>query len=219
MRRRTQQGFTLLEILIVVAIILIMAAVAAPYIIRSVRRLQATTSARSIATILQTARYEAIKRNQRVATLWVAGSATQGSTYGVDINGNGAIDTNEPYTVLSPRSDFFYSWSPGSYFPLVYPWSNGLPADYTVVGCPGGYSFFDGSFQSGSYFALTFSPQGTVVTNASGAWQLSPTIQGVQLMRGTWWDTDYEFYLITVTPSGTIKLWWLSNAEWTWRPL
>lgn len=64
-------GFTILEILIVVAIILIMSAVAAPSISRTIRNYTIRGAADGVATEIQTARMRAIKKNVNFGTVFV----------------------------------------------------------------------------------------------------------------------------------------------------
>ena len=65
------EGFTILEILIVVAIILIMSAVAAPSISRTIRNYTIRGAADAVVTEIQTARMQAIKKNVNFGAVFV----------------------------------------------------------------------------------------------------------------------------------------------------
>lgn len=76
MPRREPAGFTLIEVLMVVAIIATMAAVALPAIARFLRNYQIRGAAQQVAAEIQTARLQAIKRNVNFGVVFLVRSAT-----------------------------------------------------------------------------------------------------------------------------------------------
>lgn len=64
--RRTQHGFTVLELMIAAAVVGVLSAIAAPSMMEFVRANKLSTVARQLDADLLVARREAIKRNQRV---------------------------------------------------------------------------------------------------------------------------------------------------------
>lgn len=95
--RRAARGFTAIELMVVVAIVAILTAVAAPYMGQMVRAQRLRTSAFDVFASLTLARSEAIKRNVAVTMAPVGGDWTKGWTI-KDANNNllksqGSIDT------------------------------------------------------------------------------------------------------------------------------
>jgi type IV fimbrial biogenesis protein FimT len=63
--RRNSKGFSLVELLAVIAIILILAVLTTPNILRAVRTYRLTSASREVASLLQRARYDAVRLNRR----------------------------------------------------------------------------------------------------------------------------------------------------------
>lgn len=200
---RKQKGFSLVEMLVVVAIIMVLSAMAAPTLLRSIRRYQTETSVRSVANILSRARYEAINRNQRIPTLFrTPVQATEGARYGIDINRNGTLDAGEPFIILNRQVTFYFN----NTTPIA--WGTFQFPDYNIVTAP-----------SAPPWSMSYSAQGTLLTQSGGVWNLAPNVQGIALMQGTFADTNWEIWLITVTPAGRIRTWMYANNTGTWRPV
>ncbi len=74
---RSTQGFTLIEVMVVVSLISIMLMLAAPTISLWLQNIRIRNSTEAMLNGLQTARMEAMRRNTRV-TLWLVSSTTSG---------------------------------------------------------------------------------------------------------------------------------------------
>src|SRR5205823_2645935 len=98
---RPQQGFSLAELMVVVAIILMISAVAVPNVIRGMRLLRLRSTATNAVGIVQQARQLAARnnRNYQVILSVVPGSAIPALC--VDLNADAACNRGEPLTPLA----------------------------------------------------------------------------------------------------------------------
>lgn len=205
--RRQQAGFTLYELLVVITIILIIAAIATPTLMRTIRNYQMEAAARQVSNMILTARYEAMRRNRRVCTLYQqVGGETR---FGLDINGPDkdpcddaapTLDANDPFTVTQ-RTIMWYR--------------NGIPAISGQNGLPVAYDEPSEATAPNPRYRITFSPRGTVAVFGGGAWNLATTVQMIELWRMVG-NSDVDRILITVTPMGRTKLyrWDYGGNQW-----
>ena len=202
MRRRAPNGFSLTELMVVTGIIVLLAAIATPTLLRSIRTYQLESSGRQIGNMILRARYEAMQRNQRVCAAFarVGGEARYGLEPGNEVCDVGAptVDTTGPFVVT----------------PNVVQWfNNDNPTLPPLGGLPAGYNTAATAMAPASY-RVTFSPRGTVVTSVGGVWSLATQVQMISLVRNT--PGDFDAVLVTVTPVGRIKLyrWRIYNIAW-----
>jgi prepilin-type N-terminal cleavage/methylation domain-containing protein len=107
-RKNGSRGFSLIELLVVSAIILVVAAVATPTIMRSLGTYRLGGSASDVATIVQRTRYEAVKRNTSVTC---RGRQVNGLwNVWIDSDNDSNIDANES-VILLPRGTNFLAGS------------------------------------------------------------------------------------------------------------
>jgi len=74
--RSTTAGFTLIETLIVVALIAILAGVSAPVVAGGMARYNLTTAGQQVASTIRSARFQAVGRNTDVRVVFNAGAGT-----------------------------------------------------------------------------------------------------------------------------------------------
>jgi len=199
MRQRTERGFSLLEMLAVVTILLILGAMSAPTLLRSIRRYQLESACRQVGNILVQTRYEAMRQNRRITTVFKQAPGSLSGAFGIDYNDNGVLDANEPRAQL-PSNMWVYIWTWDGPYWVSAP-------DYTNTALS---------------TRITFAPDGTVVRQVGGTWQIANNIPGVYMWRypyeANWTLNDYFF--VTVTPAGRVRLWKYSMAPpWGWRPM
>src|SRR5437762_12996975 len=94
-----REGFSLIELLIVVAISMIAAAMALPLVSNAVNQIHLSSSATDYANLLQLARMRAVEDDPyyQVQTTTLSGDPI---AY-VDINNNGSYDTGEPMMLFA----------------------------------------------------------------------------------------------------------------------
>lgn len=130
-RSKSKAGFTMVELMIAVAIIGIMAAVATPGIIAWLPNYRLKSAARDLYAALQNARLLAVKNNTTVQVVF--GPPANPNAYLIDLNGNGVVDLPGEYQVnlTGYGSGVAFGFPPG-----LVSWSGGAVA--TSVTFPGG---------------------------------------------------------------------------------
>lgn len=162
-----QRGFTLIELLVTLSIAAILLTVAVPNFITFVQNSRLATQANDVVTMLNYARSEAVKRNQRIT---VCSRATNTSCAGttnwdsgllvfVDSNGDGVKDPGED--VLQVRQGLEGSNTLQTGLTRVTYQSNGLLFGF---GANGTFRLCD-SRGTASARAIVVSNQGRVRTN------------------------------------------------------
>jgi prepilin-type N-terminal cleavage/methylation domain-containing protein len=138
------KGFSLIELLIVVGIIMVVSAIAIPNFVLMVYNAQLNSAASSLAGLMQQARILAATQNPATPYQIRYAQVQDKQAAFIDLNGNGVMDAGEPVVVF-----------PGSVAPTATApnGDNGSPTAYEN----------DADSGSGSYdnsFTLAFSPRG-----------------------------------------------------------
>lgn len=200
------RGFSLIELLIVVGIILVLSAIATPSLFRAIRSYQLESSGRQVGNMLLRARYEAMQRNRRVCAVF--NRVGPEGRYGLDLVGGDAepcddaspqLTGNEPYIYTNNFVNWWFNDNP------VYPPLNGLPAGYNTAA----------TIVPPARFRVVFSPRGTIVQpGLGGTWIMATQTRMICLVRNI--PSDFDAVLVTVTPVGRIKLyrWRIYNTAW-----
>ena len=141
-RRRLQQGFTLMELLIVIAIVGIISAIAAPAIFNIHDRYQLRASATEVLSAFKKAQSEAVKRNTRVGITMNTGTGVctvfvdDGGTLGVGANNIKQDSTEQTVYSTTAQTGISLANDGTSPFPLV-PLGSGNPSmEYSSAGFP-----------------------------------------------------------------------------------
>lgn len=193
------RGFTLLEMLVVVAIMIITMAISAPTLLKTLRVYRLENVTRGVATILQRTRYEAVQRNRRLGTAGTWPTAAGLARFGIDLDDSSALEANEPSVQASPGLWF---WS----FP---------PFWMTQCGVPTGYTNWTSS-PPPNFWRITFTPRGTVAREnppGSGNWVDANQVNLVTLWQ---WDAGEPFMwrweTVAVTPAGRVRVFRFMNV-------
>lgn len=99
-RQSGNSGFSMMEMVLTVAIVLILAAIALPDFTRAYRTYQLNSSATQLAELLKLTRYDAIHRNKPVD--FQVQPTAAGWTAWDDSNNNGLLDVNETQVPVIP---------------------------------------------------------------------------------------------------------------------
>lgn len=194
---RPPRGFSAVELLTVVAIFLIVAAIAIVNVQRTVRNVRLHGSETDYANLLQNARMRAVK-DDRFYTVLTRGGASP-IAY-VDINGSGTYDLGEPEAAFRPNTapaDLAAGPAVANLKSQFLPPTPSAQASLAIGGGP-----------------PTFGPRGLPCTPVGGACPyLTPTsfITFIQ-------DTNGGWAAVTVTPAGRIREWAYDSTANSWSP-
>jgi prepilin-type N-terminal cleavage/methylation domain-containing protein len=149
---RQRRGFTLLETLIVVAIMGIIMAIGIPNLMAIFRRAKLTGMAQETVEVLRRGRYEAIRRSANVCVAQMNGSGSMPSRFGgfVDIDGDCIFDSPEDQPILG----LFFDVKEGTAWmgPAGTPDVTGFPVvtgEGRVGFAPNGVATIAGAFRIG----------------------------------------------------------------------
>ena len=92
-------GFSMIELLAVMAVILVVSAISTPSFMRAYQYYQVSNAATSMGNVIKYTRYEAIRRNTPINC--VIGPAPVGTIAWTDSNGNGVADNVEQQLTFS----------------------------------------------------------------------------------------------------------------------
>lgn len=183
------RGFSLIELVIALALILIVTAVAVPSLMRVAKNYQLSASASQLSGILKFSRSEAIRRNtlvscqiQQMGTDWILW---------VDSNGNGVADAAETQVLVGGNTTLL----PGA----------SAPNPTALTGALGVSSL---TVLSGSNGSVRFDPRGAVNFGAG-----VPTVYVLYIGNPS--EPDYGYLAVIVLPSGVTQLWGSSSSgDW-----
>jgi type IV fimbrial biogenesis protein FimT len=100
-RRGPRDGFSLVELVLSLAVLLVITTLAIPVVVRSLQSYQLNSTASQLAGMLKFAKFDAIRQNTAVSCQIVWDSTNANSLVWVDSNGNGRPDGAEPQLVIA----------------------------------------------------------------------------------------------------------------------
>jgi prepilin-type N-terminal cleavage/methylation domain-containing protein len=191
-----RRGFSLVELVVVVALIMILSAFAVPQVMNNIRSYQLTSAASQVADAIKFTRSEAIRRNVNVACL----ASASGSTWmvGTDSNGDGTLETSERHFQMTGMTQFLPSSDVATAGSL--PTALNVPA-VTVLSA------------SSSTQKISFDPRGAV--NFAGSAGGATTVY-VLYVGPTGTTQDYR--AVVVMPSGQTQVWGTTGQS-TWHQI
>jgi len=191
-RRSPRNGFSLVELVLSLAVLLIITTLAVPVVVRSLQSYQLNATASQLAGMLKYAKFDAIRQNTQV-TLMIRPSSGNWNVW-VDSNGDGIRDGAEPEMIIS-----------GSQTLLV---ASAAPSPSHILASlgPGGSSL-PWMVLSGSSADITFDQRGVLVYPGAA------TVYALYLGNPN--DPSSGYRAILTLPSGAVQVWAAaSNGNW-----
>ena len=181
------RGFSTVELGTTVAIILITAAITVPNAVKATNTYSVNNTAFSVSSLIQRARYEAIKQNTKISCYF----QTSPLAVWVDVNGTGSFSANDPKFVYPSQVQ-----AGGSSAPSYGSMNFSSTTDPTTLG----RITFD------SRGAVDYS--GTTPPNTPTVWVLSFSLNG---------DSSYGYKAVSVEPLGRTKIWTAPAGSTSWQ--
>jgi prepilin-type N-terminal cleavage/methylation domain-containing protein len=195
--RRKQRGFSLLEVVICLSIIMIVSAIIAPRLMNGIYTVRLRYAAYDMSGAIQKARIESVRRN-RFISMQQAVLPGNAIDYYVDLNGNNLIDPSDPQVVIPQGTNVFFGAGSGAPGEAAFIVSLGFVPDATGV-------------------LPRFNARGLpCIPNAANQCPALPNggfvyfLSNAQAMGGTFvaWSS------VVVTPSGRVQVWAYDGAAW-----
>lgn len=190
-RRSPRNGFSLVELVLSLAVLLVITSLAIPVIVRSLQSYQLNSSAAQLAGMLKFTKFDAIRQNTKVSCQ-IAQSGGNWLVW-VDSNGNGIRDGAEPEMVLTGGETLLSAGSVPS------------PAPITATLGPG-FSNFSWVVLSGSNSSILYDQRGVIDAYVVYA-----------LYLGNPNSPSVGYRAIIALPSGAVQVWSGSSSGNWWR--
>jgi type IV fimbrial biogenesis protein FimT len=194
-RFTSHNGFSLVEMVVSIAVLLILAAVAMPSLTRAFASYQLNDAAARLAGIIKFTRYEAIRLNKPV-DCQIQQSGAGWLVYG-DTNRNHLPDPGETQDAITGQN-------------TLLPIGGAIPSPGPIVAALGS-SGLPLTTISGANAVVTFDARGAVI-NAGGA-----TVNFVSVLYlGSGSGADAGFRAVVLLPSGVVQI-WTAPAGGVWQ--
>jgi type II secretory pathway pseudopilin PulG len=194
--RRATAGFSVVELVMSICVMLILTALAIPSLMRSMRAYQLNSAAASVSDMLKFTRFEAVRRNTQINLQFTQNGPSWNVWTDSFVAGNGGpIDPRDKQQVI------------GGY-PTLLP-SGTAPPPGAISAALGGTTPIP---LSGNNCSVTFDARGAVRQAIGGALAGSPYVFYV----GNANDTDSGYRAVVLLPSGSTQT-WTAPAGGPWR--
>jgi prepilin-type N-terminal cleavage/methylation domain-containing protein len=196
-KSRHARGFSLVELLVVLGIIMVVSGMAVPQVVATLRSYQVTSAAYQVADAIKFSRFEAIRRN--TTTSFLASPLGTRWAVGTDSNGNTTLDVSERQYDMNGNMTLLTA--------AAVPTSVTLAAALNV----GAVTVLSGN---AAVKAIAFDPRGAVNFAASAGGVATVYVFYV----GPAFQSTQDYRAVVVMPSGLTQV-WTGNALTAWRQL
>lgn len=176
-------GFSVVELVVSICVLMILSAIAIPTLMRSLRAYQLNDAATRLASMLKFTRFEAVRRNTQVNFLMQTSGT--GFLVGTDSNNDGTLQPTEKQELIAG-------------FATVI--SSGAPPPTAILAALGASSLTP---VSGNNATITFDARGAIRTAIGGS--VSSNVYVFYI--GSVIDPDPGYRAVILLPSGTTQVW------------
>jgi type IV fimbrial biogenesis protein FimT len=190
LRRSPRNGFSLVELVLSLAVLLVITTLAIPVVVRSLQNYQLNSTASQLAGMLKFAKFDAIRQNTSVSCQ----IKQSGANWIVWVDSNGDLIANgaEPQMII------------GGSFTLLPAGSVPSPASITATLGPG-FSHYSWVVLSGSNTSIKYDQRGVIDAGAVYA-----------LYLGSASDPNVGYRAIITMPSGAVQV-WTADSTGNWQ--
>lgn len=193
--RRAAAGFSMVELVVSVCVLLVLTSLAIPSLMRSLRAYQLNNAAANVSDMLKFTRFEAVRLNRQISFLMLANGPSW--LIGTDSNINGKLDPAEKQQLITG-------------YPTLL--SDGIaPSSATISSALGGTAPTALIPLSGANGSVTFDARGAV-RQGNGALASNPYVFYVGNLN----DTDSGYRAVVLLPSGSVQV-WTAQQGGPWR--
>lgn len=194
--RRATAGFSMVELVVSICVMLVLTAMAIPSLVHSLRGYQLNSAAASVSDMLKFTRFEAVRRNTQInLQLTQSGPSWLVWTDSFGAGNGGPIDPRDKQQVVAG-------------YPTLLP-AGVAPAPSAISAALGGAAL---NTLSGANGSVTFDARGAVRQGIGGAVSGSVYI----FYLGNAIDSDSGYRAVVLLPSGGTQIWTAPNGG-PWR--
>ena len=188
-RRSRNGGFSMVELAVSLAVLMILTAIAIPALMRSFRTYQLNDAASRLADMLKFTRFEAVRRNKQINFLILPAANGIDWIAGTDSDGDGAIGPREKQILLNGVVTLLPAGAP--------------PGPASIIAKLGSTTSL--TTLSGAAASVTFDARGAV----------NPLLAYVMYL-GSPNNPDFGYRAVILLPSGATQIWTAPNGG-TWQ--
>lgn len=195
--RGATDGFSMVELVVSICVMLILTALAIPSLMRSIRTYQLNSAAASVSDMLKFTRFEAVRRNTQISLQFTQKGLTWVIWTDSFAAGNGGpIDPRDKQQVI-----------PG--FATLLPAGAPVPAPGAITAALGGGPL---TTLSGANNSVTFDARGAIRLGIGGGVSNLVYVFYVGSNSGT----DYGYRAVVLLPNGSTQIWTAATGG-AWR--